>query len=61
MSLDLKRFLIFAFDTPKGGWRDLRTSEDNLDKAKLAAKELDYPNWQIIDTETGELIEGINL
>ena len=52
--------LVFAFDTPSGGWKDLLASFDDIDEAKSEAKACKYKNWQVVNTETGELIEGFN-
>jgi hypothetical protein len=55
----MKRFLVFAWDHyyPSGGWNDFKIDIDNLDDAKLYARdqirEMGRQFAQVVDTETG--------
>ena len=55
---NIKRYLIFAFNSPKGGWNDLLASYEDLDEAKDNAKSAGFDNWQIVDLQTGEIISN---
>lgn len=59
-AVNLETCWIFAFDSPRGGWRDFITSKEDLQEARSTAKGLAYRNWQVLNTQTGELIEGTN-
>lgn len=55
--MKLKRYLVFTYDCyyPLGGWDDFRDSFDTIEEAKACNDGRDMRD--IVDTETGELVE----
>lgn len=51
----LKRVLLFAWNTPSGGWNDFILSFDTVKQANVywMANHSDKPNKQFIDRDTG--------
>lgn len=62
----LKRFLVFAgkFYYPYGGFRDLRSSHDDMQEALEAAREAEHTHvmderadwWHVVDASTGKIV-----
>lgn len=55
---NFKRYLVFAFNSPRGGLNDLLASYEDQDEAKDSAKSAGFDNWQIVDLQTGEIISN---
>ena len=55
----MKRYLLFSGYTyyPDGGWEDFRGSFRTLEEAKEATLEAPGDWWQIVDTDTGKLVD----
>lgn len=55
----MKRYLLFAGSSyyPAGGWKDFRGSHDAVIDAIRDAATLFCDWWQVVDTQTGEIIE----
>jgi len=53
-----KRYLLFAGSSyyPLGGWDDFKKSFESLDEARRYIPVVREDWWQIVDTETGQVI-----
>lgn len=56
----MKRFLVFTFDTwyPLGGWSDFAGDFDTLEGAQERAHRTASDHFQIVDTETNQIIQS---
>lgn len=56
----MNRYLVFEFDTyyPCGGWDDLHSTHQTIESAKATVESKGFQNWQIVDTETREIIRS---
>lgn len=53
----MKRFLLFAYDDPNGGWNDFRASFDTLEEAVEHGKAGQFLEfWHVVDGTTGEFV-----
>lgn len=54
----MKRYLLFLFDSyyPSGGWNDFASSHDTIVEA-LQEDRSHWDHYQVVDKETGEIIQ----